>query len=579
MAEEYIGNYKILKKIGAGGMAQVYLAVHKDVPNLKVVLKILSDARLVERFRQEADKLALLDGHSSVCRIKHFFNHGDDFVIAMEFIDGQTLDDRIKNEGKLPIADSLKIVSDVLSTLEFAHQKDIFHRDIKPGNVMVDTQGQVKIIDFGIAKSKTDPNLTIAGTSCGTPAYMPPEQFNPTESIDYALVDIYAAGTTLFYMLTGDLPFKGDNQFALRDAKMFNEPARPREFNPEIPKKLEEVILKSLAKDPQDRYASAAEMKTAIDALRVDIPQSEAAVAKPVEVTPVSRAKKPSSKKIPVISALVIVVCAIAAYFIFFGKPTTTTPPPIPVPLLPVENATLETTTPTFTWQGSDESGVTYLLEYADASEFVNPIESKTLNSTGYTTPEALADGIYYWRVRAIDGEGNESPYSQTMSFRIKTALPEASEAILTITVQPSGDIYIDDQLIGRNQSEATATLDTGQHLVRVVNTRSEQKELSRNVDLADGAEETVSFRFTIPPPPPTVDSGEVAIGSLPIDGGIIFIDGQLQELHTNNTFRLPVGKHIIKVVLTIEGVEREKIDSVIVEKDGLARKRFDFEN
>jgi len=247
MAEEFIGNYKILKKIGAGGMAQVFLAVHKDVPNLKVVLKILSDARLAERFRQEADKLALLDGHSSVCRIKHFFNHGDDFVIAMEFIDGQTLEDRIKDEGKLAIGDSLKIISDVLSTLEFAHQKDIFHRDIKPGNIMVDLMGQVKIIDFGIAKSKTDPNLTIAGTSCGTPAYMPPEQFNPTESINYAQVDVYASGTTLFYMLTGDLPFKGDNQFALRDT------SRPGRGNstPTFPKRWKRSFLKRWPKTPR----------------------------------------------------------------------------------------------------------------------------------------------------------------------------------------------------------------------------------------------------------------------------------------------------------------------------------------
>jgi len=579
MAEEFIGNYKILKKIGAGGMAQVFLAVHKDVPNLKVVLKILSDARLAERFRQEADKLALLDGHSSVCRIKHFFNHGDDFVIAMEFIDGQTLEDRIKDEGKLAIGDSLKIISDVLSTLEFAHQKDIFHRDIKPGNIMVDLMGQVKIIDFGIAKSKTDPNLTIAGTSCGTPAYMPPEQFNPTESINYAQVDVYASGTTLFYMLTGDLPFKGDNQFALRDAKMFNEPARPRELNPDIPKKVEEVILKALAKDPQDRYASAAEMKTAIDALRVDVAPSAPAGVKPsAKPSPAPRSEKPASKKIPIISALVVIVCAVGAYFIFFGK-SAPTPPEAPVPLLPVENARLQTALPTFTWQGSGEGGTTYLLEYAVESNFIDPIEEKALSAASYTASEEFADGLYYWRVRAVDGEGNKSPYSQTMSFMIETVIPATPEATLSITVRPQGDIYVDGELIGRNRSEAVATLDTGSHVVRVVNSRSEQKELSKSIALAGGAREAMSFEFTFPPQTAKVDSGEVAIGSSPIDGGIIFIDGHPQELTTNNTFRLPVGKHIIKVVLTLDGEQREKIDSVIVEKDGLARKKFDFEN
>ena len=192
MTEQLIGNYKILDKIGAGGMAKVYLAVHKDVPNLKVILKILTDSRLVERFKQEADKLALLDGNPNICRIKHFFNHGEDIVIAMEYIDGITLDKKIKTDGRITIDESLRIIRDVLGVLAFAHGKGIYHRDIKPSNIMLDSEGNVKVIDFGIAKAKSDPNLTIAGTSCGTPPYMAPEQFTPSEDTNYALVDVYA---------------------------------------------------------------------------------------------------------------------------------------------------------------------------------------------------------------------------------------------------------------------------------------------------------------------------------------------------------------------------------------------------
>jgi hypothetical protein len=115
--------------------------------------------------------------------------------------------------------------------------------------------------------------------------------------------------------------------------------------------------------------------------------------------------------------------------------------------------------------------------------------------------------------------------------------------------------------------------------MIRVINRGSEQKELSQSVHLVDGAEEGLSFEFTFPIVATMADSGEVVIGSWPTDGGAIFIDGELQDLRTNNTFRLPIGKHIIKVVLEIDGEELEKVDSVFVEKNSHARKRFDFEN
>jgi len=238
MEDKYIGNYKILEQIGAGGMAKVYLAVHKDVPNLKVVLKVLSDPRLAERFKQEADKLALLDEHPNICKIKHFFNHGDEFVIAMEHINGPTLDQMLADKEKLSIAESIKITLEILSILESAHGQGIYHRDIKPGNIMLDKSGQVKIIDFGIAKGDTDPNLTIAGSSAGTPLYMAPEQFSASDNIDYSISDIYAVGTTLFKMVTGGLPFEGANEFAIRDAKLFNDPVKPSSITRKFPKRL-----------------------------------------------------------------------------------------------------------------------------------------------------------------------------------------------------------------------------------------------------------------------------------------------------------------------------------------------------
>ena len=320
MNQESIGSYKILEKKGEGGMAQVFLAVHQDVPNLKVILKVLSDPRLGERFKQEADKLALLDGHPCICRIKHFFSHGDDIVIAMEYIDGVSLEDKIKGTGRLEVGEAVQVADDVLDILAFAHQKDIYHRDIKPGNIMIDKSGKTKVIDFGIAKGKTDPNLTIAGTACGTPAYMAPEQFNPTEQADYALWDIYAVGTTLYMMLCGEVPFTDENPFAIRDAKLFNDPPSPRSLNPNIPKPLEEVILKSLARDADQRYQTAEQMR---DGLSPFLPATPDRHRTPSgDMTVELKPPKPVKSKKPLLVAGIIVgiLALLAATYQFVIK-------------------------------------------------------------------------------------------------------------------------------------------------------------------------------------------------------------------------------------------------------------------
>jgi len=585
MNDEFIGNYRILKKIGAGGMAQVYLGVHKDIPNLKVVLKILTDPRLVERFKQEADKLALLDGHGSICQIKHFFNHGDDFVIAMEYIDGVTLDDVINEKGSLPVDESLQIISDVLSTLQFAHEKGIFHRDIKPSNIMIDSRGRVKIIDFGIAKAKSDPNLTIAGSSCGTPSYMPPEQFNPTEDIDYALVDIYAVGTTLYRMLTGKLPFTADNQFALRDAKLFNDPPKPRDLNSTIPKDVEGLILKALAKEPRDRFLSASEMKTSVDSLRGNAKKTDLTEAIPPSLaktptpppTPKPYRKKSAFPKLLAVGLPAIIVVIIAVYWLFLRQtePTVLLPP---TPLSPTIDETVDTSTPTFAWQEPGGQNAKYVVEYAADSAFTSPFVSPTVSNTRYKAEEPLTDGRYFWRVVTTDDQGNRSQPSTAVPFVVSAGEPAAAGGMLSVTVDPRGDIYIDGQSYGTNKSGVDATLDTGRHVLRVVNSESRQKEFRDTIYLAAGETKNAAYTFTFPRPVPRPDSGNVIVGSLPIDGGTIFIDGKLQDLKTNNTFRLPVGVHTIKVVLTVDDRDLEKTDTVRIVKDGTAKKRFDFE-
>ncbi len=266
MAENSIGNYTIIRDIGEGGMARIYLASHRDVPSLRVILKVVSDPQLAERFKREAEKLAQLDGHSGICKIKHFFNHGRDFVIAMEYIDGMTLEERIEQHGPLPVGETLGVIDAVLDVLVFAHKRGIFHRDIKPSNIMIDSDNRVKVIDFGIAKGEADPTLTAVNAYLGTPSYMAPEQFRSSEDINYAYADIYAIGTTIYQMLTGELPYKETDLFLLRDAKMFSKPPRPRKLRPKIPRDVEEIVLTAMEKEPQDRFPSVEVMRQVVQA-------------------------------------------------------------------------------------------------------------------------------------------------------------------------------------------------------------------------------------------------------------------------------------------------------------------------
>jgi len=577
MSEQFIGNYKILKKIGAGGMAKVYLAVHKDVPNLRVVLKILSDSRLVERFKQEADKLALLDGNPHICQIKHFFNHGDDFVIAMEYIDGATLEDIIKTKEKLPVDESIKIVGDILDILGFAHQKKIFHRDIKPGNIMIDKNGQVKIIDFGIAKADSDPNLTLAGTACGTPAYMAPEQFTPTDKVDYAMVDVYATATTLYYMLTGELPFKGDNEFALRDAKLFNQPEKPSKLNSALPRKLDDIILKALEKNPQDRYATCAEMLQALQPFIKEV-RSPAinADAVTLDMRPPSALKK--RRFMPfVIGGLAVVIIAALSYKIFFMGEKEESPVIIPetvaltspIPLSPPAGAVVESALPSFMWEKSALPGAIYNLQFDRDSLFTNAVNVTYITDSLYTSIEPLAEGQYFWRVQAEDTDGNQSDYSSPQTFSVTPAAVAIPRGILEIKITPAGDIYVDNQLKGRNKTNLELSLDTGRHNIRVVNRESVEESFDREIDLAENARLTENFKFTFPSPENIV---KVKIGTrlndVSLRNATIEIDGDEHSLKTPNTYEFTPGRHTIKAYITLEdGTFLEKDTTVTIDK------------
>lgn len=255
--------YELNHLIARGGMAEVYRA-HDRLLDRPVALKVLFpelsiDRSFVERFRREAQAAANLSHHNIV----PVFDWGEDtgtYFIVMEFIDGRPLSSILKSAGPLSAERTADIGSHVAAALGYAHKHGVVHRDVKPGNVLITDDGHVKVTDFGIARAmNTEESLTQTGAVMGTATYFSPEQAEGL-SVD-ARSDIYSLGVVLFEMVTGRPPFLGDSPVAVASKHVRDNPPAPRELNPQIPPTFEAIILKSMAKDPAHRYATAEDLR------------------------------------------------------------------------------------------------------------------------------------------------------------------------------------------------------------------------------------------------------------------------------------------------------------------------------
>jgi serine/threonine-protein kinase len=505
MTNKQIGDYNVLKQIGAGGMAKVYLAVHKDVPNLKVVLKVLSDPRQGERFKQEADKLALLDRHPNICKIKHFFNHGDEFVIVMEYIEGQSLKEILEEKGKLSIPEALDITCNIISALEPAHKQGIYHRDIKPGNIMFKESGQVKIIDFGIAKAKTDPSLTIAGTSAGTPDYMAPEQFDASKDIDYFKSDIYAVGTMLFRMLTGELPFKGDNEFALRDSKLFEKPPKPSKLNKEINKSLDDIILKSIDSEPGKRFNSVGELREKLlevyDTCKVE--KTLPSIKEPGETGGVKPGRSKGNPKILYLATAAVII-AVAVYLVFIR----TAPPgqgTLDVTITPasglyVDNRLIDSSTSAQNLSLEQGTHIIRVVnEKADSiKEFVDTIQlaANKTQERSYFFKLPAPETVSGEETKDLVSQGGRDESSQDHSTDAKPPA-EKPRGFLVVGSRPrGGEIYIDD-VLKKDKTPYTFEISAGKHTVRVVlNKNGKTFERLYHITIKSGVREKVLYKL-----------------------------------------------------------------------------------
>jgi len=266
------GRYELGELIGYGGMAEVHRG--QDVRlSRAVAVKVLRsdlarDPSFQNRFRREAQAAAGLN-HPSIVAV---YDTGEDRevdgepdtvspFIVMEFVEGRTLREVLKSEGRLPIRRAMEITAEVCAALDFSHRSGIVHRDIKPGNVMITNAGAVKVMDFGIARALADNAATVTATSAviGTAQYLSPEQARG-ESVD-ARSDVYSTGCLLYELVTGHPPFTGDSPVAVAYQHVREVPQVPSSANPEVPGALDSIVMKALAKNPLNRYQTAGEMR------------------------------------------------------------------------------------------------------------------------------------------------------------------------------------------------------------------------------------------------------------------------------------------------------------------------------
>ncbi|MBN1274109.1 MAG: protein kinase [Candidatus Aminicenantes bacterium] len=317
--------YEVIEELGKGGMGKVYKVIDNKI-NEKIALKILkpeiaADEKTIIRFQNEL-KLSRKIAHRNVCRMYHLGEEKGTYYITMEYIPGEDLKSSLRRVGPLSPGKAVSITKQICEGLVEAHATGIVHRDLKPHNIMIDSQGNARIMDFGIARSVKNKGITGTGVIIGTPEYMSPEQVERRE-VD-ARSDIYSLGIILYEMTTGKVPFEGDTPLNIAIKQKTEAPPDPKKINPQLPEKLRNLILKCMEKDRGKRYQTAEAVLQELGRIDQDLPSTQRVVPRRKPLTSKEITVKISARRF-IIPLLILCILTLGFFFVwnFFFKDTT----------------------------------------------------------------------------------------------------------------------------------------------------------------------------------------------------------------------------------------------------------------
>jgi serine/threonine protein kinase len=482
MGSSFIGkvidNYRIIQHLGIGGMGVVFKAVHIKLDKV-VALKMIApglamNERFIKRFETEAKALAKMED-PNIVRIFDLRHENDQWFIVMEYIEGITLTEKIKKDGALPWREGMPILQQILTSIGHAHQAGIIHRDIKPNNVMICKDGIIKLTDFGLAKDQQGSAHTLTISSGGTLYYMSPEHVKGFAFTDHRS-DIYSIGMTAYEMLTGKVPFsRAETDFDIREKIMRKDFPSIRKMDPDIPRELDKIITKSIAKQPEKRYQSAEEMLAAINTFYA--PQTTENDMLP----PMTRTKKMNYPMAASI-AVILIIISIFLYKISYSTKTETS----------TDAATPQDSTPA-------TAEITSIPE-TESAAIENTVTEKSLDVV-------------------VKEEGASAPVMAAVpeTKRSESRKTLATTAPILLQSDPQGaTIWADGRIIGRTPF-SLSRMETGRRAF--VFKKEGYQELNQTFEVQGGRDNV--FTVTLMP----VTAAMVMISNP--DGASVFLDGK----------------------------------------------------